>query len=94
MDSCQGQGEHEELWGSCRRALNFNVDVICRHPTTPYASQEEIPRHPIAQQSISTDSLRRGERFKAGAVETAIARCFAPSLCSGFEIAPVFEIGN
>jgi hypothetical protein len=30
-------GEHKELWGSHHRALEFNVDVIYRHPTTPYA---------------------------------------------------------
>jgi integrase len=29
--------EHKKLWGSRRRALEFNVDVICRHPTTSYA---------------------------------------------------------
>jgi hypothetical protein len=30
--------EHEELWGSRRRALEFNVEVICSHPTTPHAA--------------------------------------------------------
>jgi hypothetical protein len=32
--------EHEELWGPRHRALESNVDVICRHPTIPHAPQE------------------------------------------------------
>jgi hypothetical protein len=36
-------GEHEELWGSRRRTLEFNVDVICRHPTIPHAPRAGRP---------------------------------------------------
>jgi hypothetical protein len=31
------KAEHEEFWGSRRCALEFNVDVICHHPTTLHA---------------------------------------------------------
>src|SRR6266852_7788633 len=32
-------GEHEELWGSRRRALEFNVGVICCQPRMPALEQ-------------------------------------------------------
>jgi hypothetical protein len=58
-------GDHKELWGSRRRLLEFNVDVICRHPTTPQAPDVERMRLMSPPEVVPAAGALVGEVVKA-----------------------------
>jgi hypothetical protein len=72
-----GIRDHKELWGSRRRLLEFNVDVICRHPQLlmlPIISLRHR-RQPGGDKQWPTGAFEsRAERLDGAPVRFAVFR--------------------